>query len=224
MSKSKASAPSRSKFDIAHSVTKAGLSAVPIVGGAAAELFQSVVQPPLEKRRTEWMALVSEKLIELEDNGLYLEGLQDNQEFISATMYASQLALRTHKKEKLEALRNAVANIAMGQAPDEAMQHIFLNLIDTFTELHIQILCVFQSPEPPKGLSMGGLSSVLEANLPSLRGRPELYAQLWKDLYSRGLINTEGLNTTMSGSGLGQKRTTSLGDSFLRFIDEPQMN
>lgn len=222
MDKEKLEVPEPSKRDVAHSITKAGLSAIPIVGGAAVELFQNVVQPPLEKRRVAWMAQVGEKLQELEEKGLNLETLQENEQFISAAMYASQLALRTHKEEKLSALRNAVANIATGQAPEEAMQHLFLNFVDSLTELHIQILKLFQSPTPPPNMSMGGLSSVLEYNMPEMRGRRDLYDQLWKDLYTRGLINTDGMHTAMSGNGLGQKRTTGMGDAFLRFISEPK--
>lgn len=221
MSDEKLDVPKQSRGDIAYSAAKAGLSAIPVIGGAAVELFQNVVQPPLEKRRAEWMAQVGQKLQELEEKGLDLENLKENEGFISAVMYASQLALRTHHQEKLEALKNAVANIAIGQCPEEAIQHIFLNLVDSLTELHIQILKVFQAPEAPHGISMGGLSTVLEHNLPILRGRRDLYDQLWKDLFSRGLVNTDGLHTTMSGSGLTSKRTTGLGDAFLQFISEP---
>ena len=168
------------------------------------------------------MASVGEKLQKLENNGLELETLQENQQFISAAMYASQLALRTHKQEKLEALRNAVINIALGQAPEEAIQNIFLNFVDTLTELHIQILKLFQAPTPPPGMSMGGLGNVIEHNMPNLRGQKDLYNQIWKDLYSRGLVSTEGINATMSGQGLGQKRSTNFGDSFLSFISESE--
>lgn len=222
MTDDKLQPPKRTKGDAAHAIAKAGLSAVPVIGGPAAELFQNVIQPPLEKRRTEWMVQVGEKLQELEKNGLKIEELQENEEFISAVMHASQIALRTHQNEKLEALRNAILNVAKGQAPEEALQNVFLNLIDSFTELHLRILKVFQNPEPPQNMSMGGLSNVLEHNIPELRGRRELYDQLWKDLYSRGLVNTDGLHVTMTGHGLGEKRTTGIGDAFLKFIEEPQ--
>lgn len=214
--------PNRNKTDVAHAVVKAGLSAIPVVGGPAAELFQTVIQPPLEKRRAEWMAQVGEKLNELEDDGLKLEDLQENEEFISAVMHASQIALRTHQNEKLDALQNAILNVAKGQGPDEALQNVFLNLVDSYSELHLRILKLFQSPTPPPGMSMGGLSNVLEHNIPELNGRREMYDQLWKDLYSRGLVSTEGLHVTMTGHGLGEKRTTETGDAFLRFIEEPQ--
>ena len=166
------------------------------------------------------MAEVGEKLQELEANGLDLGELHNNEEFVSAVMHASQIALCTHQTAKLDALRNAIVNVAKRQAPDVTLQNVFLNLVDSFTELHLQILKVFQAPSPPPSMSMGGLSNVLEHNIPELRGNRELYDQLWKDLYSRGLVNTDGLHMTMTGSGLGQKRTTGIGESFLKFIEE----
>ena len=221
MTDDKLQAPKRTKGDVAHAITKAGLSAIPVIGGPAAELFQNVIQPALEKRRAEWMVQVGEKLRELEENGLNIEELKENDEFVSAVMHASQIALRTHQNKKLEALRNAILNVAKGQAPEEALQNVFLNLIDSFTELHFRILKLFQNPVPPQNMSMGGLSNVLEHNIPELGGQRELYDQLWKDLYSRGLVNTEGLHVTMTGHGLGQKCTTGIGDAFLKFIEEP---
>lgn len=220
MSNEKFNLPERSKGDAAHALAKAGLSAIPVVGGPAVELFQYVVQPPLEKRREAWMAEVGEKLRELEAQGLRLEDLQENEQFVTAVMHASHVALRTHQAGKLAALRNAIVNVAKGQAPEEAVQHLFFGFVDTLTELHLRILSIFQSPSPPPGMSMGGLGNVLEYNLPDLRGRRELYDQFWKDLYSRGLVNTESLHVTMSGSGLTEKRTTGLGDGFLKFISE----
>jgi hypothetical protein len=220
MSSTELQVPKQSKGDAAHALAKAGLSAIPVVGGPAVELFQYVVQPPLEKRREAWMAEVGEKLRELESQGLKLENLQTNEQFVSAVMYASQVALRTHQAAKLSALRNAILNVAKGQAPEEAIQHLFFNFVDSLTELHLQILKVFQSPTPPPSMSMGGLSKVLEHNIPELHNRREIYDQFWKDLYSRGLVNTDGLHVTMSEAGLGQKRTTGLGDSFLNFIAE----
>ncbi|NMW23312.1 hypothetical protein HFP05_02535 [Rhodanobacter denitrificans] len=213
--------PKSSKGDVAHAVVKAGLSAIPLVGGPAVELFQMLIQPPLERRRHEWMGIVGEKLQELEDRGVDISKLQDNEEFITAAMHASQLAMRTHQKEKREALRNALMNIAVGHSPDEALQHMFFDWIDTMSSLHIQILKLFQAPPAPPGMMMGGLVSVLEHNMPSLRGSAHIYGQVWKDLYMRGLVNTDGLNVTMSGSGLAEKRTTQLGDAFLSFIAEP---
>jgi hypothetical protein len=214
--------PQRSKGDVAHAIVTAGLSAVPMVGGPAVELFQYLVQPPLDKRREAWMKQVGEKLQQLEKKGFDLDKLLDNEPFISALMQASQAALRTHKAEKLAALRNAVLNIATGQAPEETVQYLLLSFVDQLSEMHLRIIKVFYAPEAPPGLSIGGLGNVLEHNIPELRGQRELYDQLWRDLYSRGLVNTDGLHVTMSGNGLIQRRTTGLGEALLKLISSGQ--
>lgn len=213
--------PKQSKGDLLHVAVKAGLSAIPVLGGPATELFQLVIQPPLERRRAEWMTAIGEKLKELEENGVKLEQLAENEDFITAAMHASNIALRTHQQEKLDALRNAVLNVAVGQAPDDALQHMFFRWIDSLSPLHLRMLKFFQAPTPPPGLSMGGLSSVLEHSMPELRGQRHIYDQVWKDLYTSGLVNTDGLHVTMSGSGLAQRRTSELGDAFIKFISDP---
>ncbi len=213
--------PKNTKGDLAHALTKAGLSLIPIVGGPAVELFQLIIQPPLEKRRSEWMQSVGEKLQQLESKGIKLEDLQMNEQFVSAVMHATQAALRTHVGNKREALRNAILNVATGQAPEEIVQHLLLSFIDDLTEMHLRILKLFQAPTPPHGQSIGGLNSVLEHCIPELRNRRDIYDQLWTDLYARGLVNTEGLHTTMTGAGLFSRRTTFLGDELLKFISEP---
>jgi len=223
MTTDKLEPPKMTKGDAAYAITKAGLSVIPVVSGPAVELFQHLVLPPLERRRGEWMAAVGEKLNELENRGVDIKALGQNDEFVSAVMHASQIALRTHLEEKLEALRNAVFNVASGQLPGEALQHMFFEWIDSLSVLHLQLLKLFQSPTPPPGMSMGGLSNVLEHNMPHLKGCNHIYNQLWKDLYSRGLVNTEGMNTTMSVQGLAAKRTTEIGDAFLQFISEPAL-
>ncbi|MGX9773167.1 hypothetical protein ACWYXN_06600 [Janthinobacterium aestuarii] len=209
-----------SKGDLAHALAKAGLSIIPVVGGPAVELFQLLVQPPLERRRATWMEQVGKKLLELEEKGLDLSKLQENDQFITAVMQASSAAIRTHQQAKLDALKNAIVQIAIGKAPEETFQHLLLGFIDEFSEMHFRILAFAHAPVAPAGLSMGSLAHILEDNIPSLRGQNTLYNQLWKDLYVRGLVSTEGLNTTMSGSGLSQSRASPIGVTLLNFIAE----
>jgi len=212
--------PKPSKGDVAHALIKAGISAIPLVGGPGVELFQYVVQPPIEKRRTEWMEQVGEKLLELERRGIDLAALQDNPQFITALMQATTASIRTHQQIKLDALKNAIINIALGDGPDETYQHLLLGFIDDFTEMHFRVLSFAKDPRVPAGMSMGGIGHVLEDNIPSLRDQSTLYKQLWKDLYVRGLVNTESVNATMSGNGLSQSRTTEVGNTMLKLITE----
>lgn len=217
---SKISPPETTTGDRAHAITKGVLSAVPWLGGIGAELFQMVIQPPLERRRAEWMDDVAKKLQELESSGLDLERLRENEEFLSTILYASQIAIRTHTEEKLVALRNATLNVAIGQAPDSALQSIFLNYVDMFCDWHILILKLFQSP-PKSELLMGALENVLLNAYPELRNERALYDALWRDLFQRGLVGTESLQSTMGAIGLSQRKTTEHGDKFLSFINEP---
>jgi len=214
--------PEPSKGDALHALAKAGISLLPIAGGPGVELFQHLIQPPLEKRRIAWMGEVGQKLRELEERGLDLSALQGNEQFITAVMQASAAAIRTHQQAKLNALKNAVVNIALGDSADETFQHLLLGFIDEFTEMHLRLLAFAKAPVPPAGLSMGGLSTVLEDNIPTLRGQDTLYNQLWKDLYTRGLVNTESLNGTMSLNGLSQSRLSPIGITLLNLITERQ--
>src|SRR5262245_56235269 len=186
--------PKRSVGDAAHAIAKAGLSAVPVVGGPAVELFQYLIQPPLEKRRDEWMASIGEAISELESKGLDIESLRDNEQFVSVVMQASQIAVRTHQQEKLEMLRNAVLNVATGQSTDESLQTMFLNFVDVFTEWHVRVLRFAQAPPSNPNLMMGALAHTLEQTFPALRGNREFYDTVWRDLFQRGLVNTEGLH------------------------------
>ena len=42
--------------------------------------------------------------------------------------------------------------------------------------------------------------------------------KMYNDLYVDGMVNTENLNISMTGSGMLAKRTKLLGDEFLKFI------
>ena len=222
--------PSRGAEDVAHSLLKAGVSAVPFVGGTTAELFAALVQPPLERRRDEWMHSVSTLLSDLAGKDITLDSLKENEGFIDTVLQATQIALRNHQDEKRTALLNAIRNTAIGAAPDDMRRQIFFRYVDEFTPEHLGILALFDDPQgwfssankQFPDLSMSGLSRVLEEAIPALRHQRDIYDQIWKDLYQRGLVNTDGLHTTMSGRGLQASRTSELGKAFLRFIQSTE--
>ena len=215
--------PKAGKSDTAHAVAKAGLSAIPLVGGPAAELFNMIVVPPLERRRVEWMEEVAEALRSLEGQGrVNLEDLAQDKGFVSTVMQATQAALRTHVREKREALRNAVLNATLPGAPGEALQAVFLSLVDSFTEWHLRLLKLFQAPPPLDVTLMGSLSQVAETAYPEIKGKDAFRDLVWKDLFERRLVSTDHLHTSMSASSLKAKRTTDLGDEFIAFISSPE--
>ena len=217
-----------SSGDCAHFGVKAGLSAIPYLGGPIAEFFSFVISPPLVKRRDEWLIEIYDRLKSLEEKneGSNIANLQENENFISMLLYATQIAMRTHQKEKLEALKNAAINSVLIPEIDENMQMIFINIIDRYTPWHLIILNFLNDPRKfgeEKGInypnwSSAGISSVLEHALPDLKGKNEFYDQIVKDLYNNGLINLTSLHGMMSGNGLFQSNTTNMGKDFLRFI------
>ena len=221
--------PKRTKTDIAQALVKAGISTLPVTGAVAAELFDLVIAPPLQKRKVEWMNRIAERLMELEKkvDGFKLESLGGNDLFVTIVTHATIVALRNHQREKLEALQNAVVNSALGIGIDENLQLMFLDFVDSLTPLHLRILVYFEDPAKWLGahgikfdVTMGGAGHGLEAAFPELKGQRNIYDQIVQDLFNRGLLNFDknGLHTMMTASGILAQRTTDLGRNFLRFI------
>ena len=221
--------PKATIHDAAHTIVKAGLGLIPVVGSASAELFTALITPPLEKRRDEWMTQVGERLQELAEQGrINLDDLQNDDGFIDLLMNASQAAIRNSQEEKKEALLNAVTNAALKLSPEEALQQVFVRWIDDFTVWHLRLLSLFQNPTEwgkrhKKQFASHGthsLSLILEEAYPELKEERKLYEIVWRDLYQQGLFNTDKLNTIMTGGGLSQRRTTDAGNEFLLFIEK----
>jgi len=142
--------PGQDHRDYTAAMVKIGVSAVPMLGGPASELFGTLVAPILGRRRDAWfeeLRLRVNDLIRKVDR-LTFESLSQNEEFVSATLQATSVALRTHASEKLQALQNAVLNVAAGTGPDGDLQSIFLSLVDSLTPLHLRLLALFKRQTP----------------------------------------------------------------------------
>jgi len=217
-----------SATDLVVGSTKAIISMIPIAGSPLIEILNMIVTPSLQKRRDEWFSKLGEKLIELEDKDcLTLEDLQHNEIFIDISIKATELALKTSQAEKLEALRNALLNSAKADSIDISIQQIFLSYIDTFTVWHIKLLKLFDNPKEYESklqdLSMGGLNNLIYAAYPELTSKDEFVRQVFKDLYSKGLLNTESLGATMTLQGILSRRTTTMGQDFIKYISEVEI-
>ena len=230
MSDSSLVPPQAGGGDVAHAFVRAGLSSVPFVGNATAEVFNLVVTPPLEKRRDRWRQVVGEKLQQLEESGrLSLEQLQNDESFISTVIQASQAALRTHQQEKLDALRNAVTNSALPHAPEDSIRQMFIAFVDELTVWHLRFLRLFQDPQewfrkygkrPPEFAMSSSLVQLLANAYPDLASNRTLYELIAADLASRKLFDGGGMHTMMTPSGAWQKRTSEFGDQFLKFVTD----
>jgi hypothetical protein len=191
---------------------------------------------PLTHRRDAWFQDLAARLEELEGQigGFSLSTLADNEQFVSATLQATQAALRTHQKEKLEALRNAVLNSAAKREPEDDYQTVFLSLVDRFSPAHLRLLKSFRSPGFTKGASPDYMRWRLEGwekqgwhplprwirdHSPGFRDAAQEFIQvLLSDLHSAGLTRAE---TGSDDLPEGQKWTTEFGNRFLKFIESP---
>jgi len=219
--------------DYAITIAKAGISGIPIIGGSAAEVFAAIVTPPLVKRRDKWIESIGEKLKQLEEivASFQIENLSRNDAFITIVTHATQIALRNHQTEKIEALQNAVLNSALSIPIEEDLQLMFLNFVDSFTPWHLRILKYFDNPEEllrlrgntSRNIFMGGPATYLEIAFPELKENRDFYDQVANDLSNRGLMikNGNSLHVTMSKPGMLSSRTTAMGKKFLQFISFP---
>ena len=217
--------PRKNSGDSIHAVVTAAIAGIPLVGGPAAELVSHVFGPPLEERRAAWMDVVADVVRRLrEDRGIESGALRNDPVFIDVVLRATQTAIRTSSELKRDALRHAMANTALRRIGTEIAQEMFLAYVEEFSEMHLRILDVMAAPGPAaraRSVRLQGTtpSQVLELLIPELRGRRDVYDQLWSDLRRRGLVSIENLHVMMSD--LGGSRATALGGSFLEFVRSP---
>jgi hypothetical protein len=220
--------PSQTNTELAQAIVRAGLSVVP-AGGAVAELL-AFLQPTFGRRRDVWLQQLADGFQELKDrlDAAEFEALRHNELFVTVVFNATQAATRTHQPEKLEALRAAVMNSALPMAPDEHTQLMFIRFVDELTAMHLRVLSYLRDPAgwfvrhniPRPDIYMGSRNAILEAALPELRGQPEVYGQVNRELNARGLALDPG-GGMVSQQALYDLRTTALGNRFLDFITAP---
>ncbi|MBZ5575992.1 MAG: hypothetical protein LAP40_05475 [Acidobacteriia bacterium] len=207
-------APEKTAFDYAMAVAKVAAIPLPFFGRGVA-LVDAVTAPLRGKRFDDWCEQIRQRINEPSQKieGLTAESLATSDPFISMFTQASQAAIRTHKEEKLEALRNAMMNVAISPTEAEDLRSVFLNMIDTFSVVHLRLLRFFQRPEP-------GLRDEYR------RQRP-LTDQVIRDLNDRGLISD---SRPYAARGRDDSEAlvyydcppTPLGEQFLQFIGRPR--
>jgi len=212
--------PTTSTGDHLHAVAKAGLAAVPILGGPAAELFTQVIVPPLTKRREAWLQGIADDLAVLEEKveGFTTKSLASNEEFITLLMQVSQIAITTHRNEKLAALRNVLSNSAV-KTPDEYLQVHLLSFLDIATPWHFQVLRFYGDPADfldNSGLTIATgdyLSTYVVRVFKELDGKDAFRLQIERDLLHYGLILPEEVWYS--------ERTTNTGDKVIAMLESP---
>jgi hypothetical protein len=176
---------------------------------------------PIWKRLDKWMIEVQKSLAQLQASGLRTEDLADNDAFITTVLQASHVAIRSHQQAKLDALKNAILNSALGRAPDEDMQQMFIGYLDSVTESHLLLLIRFK--DQPKGTTIhshDGKLGPTERDFPQFAGKQDFIRQIARELRDKGLLQWDAV---LSSGKIIQEAgyTTPLGNEFIQFISTP---
>lgn len=221
--------------DKLHRMAKAGISCIPTVGGAITEAFQALIEPPIERRRTQWMLQVTDALNLLSKQGVDVEQLFNEEKFFSTFIQTSAVAIKTHQEEKRTALRNAILNSAFSPTLEDFYQQVFIQMIDRYTVWHIKALSLFRNPQqweidnrciiPDE--AKYEMSILFQAAYPEARG---LHDTIVNDLQIRDSLLiipdfTDSFERAVKGDkskpSVFAKQTNELADMFLQFIETP---
>jgi hypothetical protein len=206
---------------------KTALNLVPFAGGALATLYETVFSSPIDKRKEEWLIQLAKTVDEICDqvSGLTLENLSENELFISAYLQASNIAVRTHQKEKINALQKAVKNTVVITDIDETLKLIFIRIIDDLTPMHFQVLHFLASPEfyiqklkakssPGSMVHWGDMRNVWNETFKEVKAQSTIIDLVISDLYRFGLVRVEKFHEARLDSV-----STDIGNNFIKFIE-----
>ena len=198
------------------------------------------------KRLTDWCEDLRLAFNDLSQKieGLTPEKLAENDQFVSASLRALQSAVRTHQAEKLEALKNAILNVAVGGEPEADRQTVFLDLVDRFTPLHLALLQFFQDPagyisakrieiaperdnQPIFFLLLDCMPELRQQAASPVEGRdgaPLQFLDIVVTELANACLVTPDLKSGAQKPPRYPRWTTHLGDDFLDFISPPKQS
>jgi len=202
-------------------------SVVPVAGGPIVEILNFIDgRCLLGKRMRQFLEDLNKDMAILQEKGKgpSPEELAENEAFVSTFLHVVQAATRSHQKEKINALRNAVLNSALPSAPDADMQLIFINLLDSMTASHIKLLLFLADArnhfkgqiEDREGLRGTPLYPYIEKAFPEMDR--SFYILIINQLKERGLTD---VNVDMRAEKLFKNHTTKLGWDLVQFVKSP---
>lgn len=195
----------------------AGFEAGTVIG----ELL-GVFTPSYERRLAKWRDDVALALMDLLRRTGQMERnwqrLQSDERFLSTLMTATRIAVATHAAEKLEALRNAVVNVAAGIDVDEIERQLFLRYVDELTELHLKILA---DPRSRFGVDQQ-LARQVQADLIGRGLKFERKGEQKIPIDSGPNSVRKGFITVPTGRrSLRSSEVSPMGKRFLKFLESP---
>jgi len=217
---------------------------IPLVEEYIKDLVNNLILSPATKRSSQWINEYLSKAVQTiaeKATPSVVENLSNNESFLTVVLQATSIALRNHQKEKLEALRNAIINSVLPNAPDESLQLMFLNFIDSFTPCHLIMMDFIDNPREWcrknniriseimnrfKYNDIGSYrnhSDFLEEIFPGIKNNSYIYEQALEDITAKGLLISSDGGQKVSDVGINildlHKSAVSLSNTGKQFID-----
>ena len=217
--------------DAVIATVKGAVSNIPIAGSIISEYIGLAQKKIGDKRISEWMELVENKLEVLNCD---INKLSDNELFFSVLHITTEKVLKELQKEKREYFANALYNTVRQTDISEEKKLIFISLLEKYTLSSIKLLKLYSEDNnrPDDNIIHGGMMTtyinpgqekakkyILEY-IPEFEGEIELVQNLASQLFNDGLIEEIKFDWPEYPEQSRRKRSTKLGDEFLAFISD----
>ena len=213
-------------ISIARALVKGSAGVVPIAGTFLSEIVDLLYKQPIDQRREEWLNDLAEALNDVQNRQAELtpEKLAEDPNFITVLHRATEIAVRTHQKEKRQYLKNAIINSTKPNPPDFDKQMYFLRLIEELTVDHVLTLDLYKDPRewfarhqltPQEFLSASREQVLLQA-YPDQVNSEDFRVLVLNDLERRGLMGS--ITGLVSGRAVYDSLTSKIGKEFVEYI------
>jgi hypothetical protein len=212
--------PEPDATDIVREMAEGGATTLLPLLGALAPFIDAVWVPVIQRRRDAWFRELADDhdKLQAEVEGFRPENLHTNEAYMTGLMKATRIAMSSHRQEKRRLLRNALFNLAIGRAPSEDLQEIFLNAIDDLTVSHILVLrFLWKNTAPMPSLAATNYARAIQSLYPELRGETSLLEHILLDLRTRGYTRLSDINLPYPQGSV----MTNMGIEFLQFVSNP---
>ncbi|KAB7696304.1 hypothetical protein [Plesiomonas shigelloides] len=211
--------------DKVHRIARAGIAAIPMLGGTSVELLNSIIAPPHEVRTTKWLHKLTEAVnLLIETYNINQESLSNNDKFFSAIIRSSDIALRTSEDTMLNALASGLVFSATTQDKDEAIITLYLLSLSRLTSLHLT-LTKYIADLPPVDRTVDlteekQMQFYTELNkYDSKYDTSHLINRLMQDLVNEKIVEIEpGAMMSMRGPNYIHMRLSPFGKELVDFI------
>ena len=212
---------------IAIATAKGVVSGVPYIGGLLAEYMGLVTDKMAAKIMNEWMKLVDDRLSKIECK---IEELADDEFFYSCVHATTQGAIKAPISEKREMYANALYNSFAIKDISEEKKSIFIWQLEKYNLVSIKVLNllsqnnILKSSHRLAGSASFGRNNYQDfieyivENIPELENEDEFLKLIINTLYTDGMIELIDFQYLERGARCAGKRTTLLGDQFIKFI------